>query len=206
VERTSFVGHKIPSEIKTLVNIIQSVNKTTFRKALQLIAADLSGEEVTYEHFQSLQSADVNEEKAIKFYAGLHSLVKLALRQPKGSLKQEVFKEDLKELKIPADYITDIASLVFGAKRSCIDGEVRDKQPGAASLDLLRWKVDVTISTSVLNRVLEPTIMMEMTLSDGKQQQFAVPISQFHELRYNVALVLNEMEALERRSILKIQD
>ena len=33
-----------------------------------------------------------------------------------------------------------------------------------------------------------------------------VPVSKFHELRYNVAYVLKEMEDLEKRSILKLQD
>lgn len=35
---------------------------------------------------------------------------------------------------------------------------------------------------------------------------FKVPVSQFHQLRYNVAYVLKEMEDLEKKSILKIQD
>jgi hypothetical protein len=35
---------------------------------------------------------------------------------------------------------------------------------------------------------------------------FQVPTSKFHELRYNVAFVLKEMEDIEKRNILKIQD
>jgi len=31
-------------------------------------------------------------------------------------------------------------------------------------------------------------------------------LSKFHELRYNVAYVLKEMEDIEKKSILKIQD
>lgn len=33
-----------------------------------------------------------------------------------------------------------------------------------------------------------------------------VPVSKFHELRYNVTYVLKEMEDLEKRNILKLQD
>ena len=33
-----------------------------------------------------------------------------------------------------------------------------------------------------------------------------VAVSKFHELRYNVAYVLKEMEDLEKRNILKLQD
>lgn len=35
---------------------------------------------------------------------------------------------------------------------------------------------------------------------------FQVPVAKFQELRYNVALILKEMNDLEKRSILKIQD
>ena len=35
---------------------------------------------------------------------------------------------------------------------------------------------------------------------------FQVPVAKFHELRYNVAFVLKEMEDLEKRNILKIKD
>lgn len=35
---------------------------------------------------------------------------------------------------------------------------------------------------------------------------FQVPVAKFQELRYNVALILKEMNDLEKRSVLKIQD
>jgi len=35
---------------------------------------------------------------------------------------------------------------------------------------------------------------------------FQVPVAKFQELRYNVALILKEINDLEKRSILKIQD
>lgn len=35
---------------------------------------------------------------------------------------------------------------------------------------------------------------------------FQIPVSKFQELRYNVALILKEMNDLEKKNILKIQD
>ena len=88
-----------------------------------------------------------------------------------------------------------------------------------------------SLSCSSLHRLLEPSILMEMTLSDGSVKTFEVcvcvcvcgggvflclfdchflccqvTVSQFHELRYSVAYVLKEMEDLENRNILKLQD
>jgi hypothetical protein len=50
--------------------------------------------------------------------------------------------------------------------------------------------------------VLEPSVLLEMTLSDGSIKTFEVSISKFHELRYNVAYVLKEIDDLEKRKIL----
>jgi len=205
IDRIPFFGHKTPPEIKPLGNVLQGVAKDTFRKALQLIAADLSGEEILHENYAALHD-DLEEDVCLQMYGGLYSLIRLALRHAKHSLKQDAFKEDLKELKIPSECISDISSVVFGGKRAVFEQEILSSKPGVPSLESLRWKVDVTISTSVLSRVLEPTILMETTLSDGTVQQFEVPLSQFHELRYNTALLLKDMEMMERRSILKIQD
>ncbi len=95
------------------------------------------------------------------------------------------------------------------------------------TLDHLRWRVDVGISTSALARTLKPTVLMQvhgrqcfvdapgvsrlscatqMTLSDGSVKTMEMPVEKFHELRYNVAYVIKEMESVEKKSILKIQD
>ena len=111
-----------------------------------MIAADLSGEEILHKDYAALHE-DLDEDVCLQMYAGLHSLIKIALRHAKNSLKQEAFKEDLKELKIPSDCISDIASVVFGGKRAAFEQEIQASKPGVPSLDSLRWKVDVTIST-----------------------------------------------------------
>ena len=41
---------------------------------------------------------------------------------------------------------------------------------------------------------------------DYQLPSLQVPVSKFHELRYNVTFVLKEMEDLEKRNILKLQD
>lgn len=74
------------------------------------------------------------------------------------------------------------------------------------SLDRLQWRVDVAISTSSIARILKPVIMLQLTLSDGSVKTFEVSVSQFHELRFNAALVLKEMEIVEQKNIFKIKD
>ena len=57
-----------------------------------------------------------------------------------------------------------------------------------------------------MSRVLKPKLLMEMTTSDGKIRQFEVSQDKFHELRYNIAKVLKDMEDIEQIPILKLQD
>jgi hypothetical protein len=68
----------------------------------------------------------------------------------------------------------------------------------------VRWRVDVTISTSQMNRVFKPYLLMQLELSDGKIKTFECSIKQFHNMRSTVASVLNDMSALESHRIMQI--
>ncbi|XP_045203477.2 COMM domain-containing protein 5-like [Mercenaria mercenaria] len=205
-DRTPFYGARVPTEVKSMVKPLSKLEKSVFRKILLLIVTAVEGKDVEYKQLKDLESKDFQEETLCVIYSGLLKLLQCALKLPTGSLKQELFKEDLQELQIPEDFHTDIASVIFGNRRAQIDCEFLNSRPRLPQLDRLKWRVDVGISTSVLNRVLEPTVLMEMTLTDGNIHSFEVPVSKFHELRYNVAYVLKEMEDLEKRNILKIKD
>lgn len=205
-DRTPFFGGRVPPEISILIKPLSKCDKQTVGKILQLIVSSMEGKPVSPEQFKKISSETLTEDTLTVIYSGLFSLLRRAIRLPLTSLKPEMFKEDMNELQIPAEFQEDIASVVFGARRPRIENEILDSRPRLPKLDQLTWRVDVAISTSVLNRVLEPTILMEMKLSNGKIHSFEVPVSQFHQLRYNVAYVLKEMEDLEKKSILKIQD
>ncbi|XP_077984474.1 COMM domain-containing protein 5-like [Glandiceps talaboti] len=206
MERTLFIGARIPPEVKSMVKLMQKLDKDSFRKLLRVAVSAMEGNEITEDTFKKLQTDKLTEETLGVLYSGLCTLLRSALRLPQTSMKSEVFKEDLQELKIPEDFILDLTSAVYGSRRAVIEESAVKNRTRLPSLERLKWRVDVAISTSVLNRVLEPTILMEMTLSDGTIHNFEVPVSKFHELRYNVSYVLKEMEDLEKRSILKIQD
>jgi hypothetical protein len=166
----------------------------------------LENGDVSEEEFASLKSDQTSEEIVRVVYTGLLVLLKSALRLPQSSLKSEMFKTDLKEIRIPQEFISDLVKAVFGPKRQQLDEAALEQRVRLPAMQSFRWRVNVSISTSALNRVLEPSVLVEMTLSNGRIHTFEVPISKFHELRYNVTYVLKQMEDLEKRSILKIQD
>ena len=70
----------------------------------------------------------------------------------------------------------------------------------------VKWRVDVSISTSSLERVMKPSVMMEWTLSTGDVKTFEMNVEQFTKLRYDTARLLRTMQEIERHPIMRIVD
>lgn len=94
---------------------------------------------------------------------------------------------------------------VAHSKRAALKAAYTDSAPAYPGLSSLRWRVDVTISSSSVNRVMRPVVLMELTTDDGRVHAMEVPMDKFHELRYNTAKVLMEMGAVEGHPVLRIQ-
>lgn len=202
----SFLGSRTPPEVESLSKNLKDVDQEVFRKTLKAVVSALEGKDCREVMKSIAEISPVPADRLQHIVAGMHRLLSEAIRIPIASLKQEVFKEDLRELRIPEDFITDFSSVVFGSRRATLEAAAAKKDPHLPTVEDLKWRVDVTISTSSLARALQPSLLMQMKLSDGSSQRFEVPVAKFHELRYNVALILKEMNNLERRSILQIQD
>ena len=65
-------------------------------------------------------------------------------------------------------------------------------------------RVDVTISSATSNKVLRPSVILEMVLESGAIRTMEVPVDVFHTLRYSVARMLSEMGTVESHPVLKI--
>ncbi|CAL8358377.1 unnamed protein product [Merluccius merluccius] len=207
---SSFLGGRIPPEIESMSKYLKDVDQEMFRKILKALVSSIEGRDCREVMKSIAESSVIPEEKLSHIVAGMYRVLTEAIRIPTSSLKQEasLFKYILScsVIRIHEDFITDFASVVFGSRRAALEAVTSQHDPHLPTLDNLRWRVDVTISTSSLARALQPSVLMQMKLSDGSVQQFEVPVSKFQELRYNVALILKEMNDLEKRSVLKIQD
>lgn len=206
IKDSSFLGGRIPSEIESLSKNLQDVDHELFRKLLKAVVSALEGKDCREVMKSVAESSVIPQQRLSHIVAGMHRLLTHAIRIPTTLLKQEAFKEDLRELRIPEDFITDFASVVFGSRRTALEAASSQRDPHLPTIEDFKWRVDVAISTSSLARALQPSILMQMKLSDGNSHRFEVPVSKFQELRYNVALILKEMNDLEKRNILKIQD
>lgn len=203
---SSFLGSRIPPEIEMMSKNLKDVDQETFRKVLKAVVSALEGKDCREVMKSIAEGSVIPQERLSHIIAGMYRVLSDAIRIPTSPLKQEAFKEDLRELRIPEDFITDFSSVVFGNRRAALEAATSQNDPHLPTLDDFKWRVDVTISTSSLARALQPSVLMQMKLSNGRFHRFEVPVSKFQELRYNVALILKEMNNLEQKSILKIQD
>lgn len=48
-----------------------------------------------------------------------------------------------------------------------------------------------------------PTIILHFQLPDGRYRTLELPMTMFHRLRYNVAVLLSEIQSLEQRAVMK---
>ncbi|XP_022069694.2 COMM domain-containing protein 5 isoform X2 [Acanthochromis polyacanthus] len=202
----SFLGGRIPPEIESMSKNLKDVDQELFRKILKAVVSALEGKDCREVMKSIAESSVIPQERLSHIIAGMHRVLSEAIRIPTPLLKQEAFKEDLRELRIPEDFITDFCSVVFGNRRAVLEAAASQKDPQLPTVADFKWRVDVAISTSSLARALQPSVLMQMKLSDGSFHRFEVPVSKFQDLRYNVASILKEMNDLEKRSILKIQD
>lgn len=206
VKDPSFLGGRIPPEIEAMSKNLKDVDQELFRKLLKVVVSALEGKDCREAMKSIAEGSVIPQERLSHIIAGMHRVLSEAIRIPTSLLKQEAFKEDLRELRIPEDFIADFSSVVFGNRRAALEAASSQNDPHFPTLEKFKWRVDVSISTSSLARALQPSVLMQLKLSDGSFQRFEVPVSKFHELRFNVALILKEMNNLEKRSILKIQD
>ncbi|KAM3612105.1 uncharacterized protein V6R79_002636 [Siganus canaliculatus] len=203
---STFLGGRIPPEIESMSKNLKDVDQDTFRRLLKAVVSALEGKDCREVMKTIAESSTIPQERLSHIVAGMYRVLSEAIRIPTSSLKQEAFKDDLRELRVPEDFITDFASVVFGTRRATLEAATSENDPRLPTVQDLKWRVDVAISTSSLARALQPSVLMQMKLSDGSFHRFEVPVSKFQELRYNVALILKEMNDLEKRSILQIQD
>uniref|UniRef100_A0A8D0H6I7 COMM domain-containing protein 5 n=1 Tax=Sphenodon punctatus TaxID=8508 RepID=A0A8D0H6I7_SPHPU len=204
--KVSFLGAQLPPEVEVMAKGVWDLGKETFRKLLKVTIGALEGKDCKESVQLITEGTNLSEEQLAVLLSGMYTLLQEALWLPASTFKQDIFTENLKNLRIPEDFITDFASVVFGNRHSVLEATILKQSNRLPVIEDFECRVDLAILTSSLARALQLSILMQLKLSDETVHRFEVPVSTFQELRYNVALILKEMNDLEKRSMLKIQN
>lgn len=122
-------------------------------------------------------------------------------------LRNKIKLSDVRRELTRLDFDDSVIEIIISGFLECrhiLEQSVITKRVQFPRLEKLRWRVDVTISCSALQRVMRPNILFQTIFKDGSVKMFEVSIEQFNQLRYSAAKALNEMIALERHPIVKI--
>ena len=205
-ERTPFYGFQIPQEIKSFFTIKKALDldKPAWKNILTFVNLYLQNQDFDNEKFNELVSAiPLNEDESKGVISAIIVIARCVFKNP--IIRQEHFEEDLRNLKMPDTCISILNKMLFGANRTVIDSSIVNSRVSLPRYLAFKWRVDVTISNTYLQRALTPTVLGELLLTNGKSALFEMSIEKFHELRFNVALVLRDMEEIEsQHSALKV--
>ena len=197
-ERTPFYGFQTPQEIKSFFTIKKAIDmdKPAWKKILTFVNLYLQMQDFDNVKFNELVAAiPLSEEETKGVVSAVIVIARYVFKNP--IIRQEHFDEDLRNLKIPDACIGILNKMLFSANRATIDNSIVHSRVSLPRYVAFKWRVDVTISNTHLQRALTPTVLGEIQLTNGTSALFEMSIDKFHELRFNVALVLRDMEEIE---------
>lgn len=203
IDPSTYFAPSIPQEVKEIVPILHTISLNLLRETLSTIMNYLQGQVmISDEYFLSLQRMAIKLEKENGnktgsggtgtgcsdyglLFTGLYSMIKIAIQ---FKIKNEIIRNDLLKMNVPIPVIDDLIRVIrlsrFDIERAALANRIRFPR-----LEKLRWRVDVVISSGSLSRVLRPTILMQMILSNKVIKTFEISIEQFSQLRLGVAKV-----------------
>eukprot|EP01114_Cavostelium_apophysatum_P010805 TRINITY_DN2492_c0_g1_i1.p1 TRINITY_DN2492_c0_g1~~TRINITY_DN2492_c0_g1_i1.p1 ORF type:complete len:206 (-),score=36.64 TRINITY_DN2492_c0_g1_i1:80-697(-) len=203
MDTITFLGPRVPQEIKKFFPFLSKLKQENVLTILRLVSEYLLNRvELTDEVFPSFaEKIGVDLQTLSVVFTGLLTLLRAAI---KSRVKTDLIQKDLvQELRFPEYLANDILKLLK-TNQAAFEEALVDNRLRYPTLQELRWRVDVTLSTNAMARVLRPTILVQVSTSDGKRKTFDMSVEKFNELRYNVAKTLKEVEDVEKLQILKI--
>ena len=187
-------------EVLDALPALSKIDKGIYRQILQCVFQHLKGKEFDNEEFDSLsQKIGIDRDEFSLVFTASFFILRAAIRS--RAHKKEILK--LTGIGISEEIATDLATLVH-TNRETLESAAANASVGIPTLDDMKWRVDVSMSTSDLSRCLKPSILMQMRLSDGSLQNFQLPLEKFHELRCNVAKALKSIHELEAHPLIRV--
>ncbi|KAF0692308.1 Aste57867_16608 [Aphanomyces stellatus] len=115
--------------------------------------------------------------------------------RPHASMDESVLHKSGLTPRVVSSLLDSVARVQHAAKASVA---------AVPHLDRLDWRIDINVASSALDHIGQPSVVLRLQLSDGTIHTVALPLDKFHELRYNTAKILQEINQLERHPIMRL--
>lgn len=196
----TFLGDTVPNVVKKSMPTIHKLGEENFKTLLNAALDQFAGKSNVSGLERAREASGLGEDS---FHAVITCFITVLRAGFRERHKRKTLESDMNAMNFP-EYVSKGFIKVFSKRRGSMESIAQSETFRYPTLKNLKWRVDVTISTSSLSRVLKPSVLMEMSLSDGSIKTFEMQIDQFHQLRYNVAKVLKYMRGLESRAIMNL--
>jgi len=202
-ELSNFSGAVTPKEI---IAFSKNLKKLDFEDFQCLVNGFIAARNHPLEAAEKFQECtkDIDAEVIQSCYPGLYTLLSRAMRLSAKRLTKKKLITDLKELHIEGKYKDSIVEVVLANQK--LGNEQAESEVQFETIDEFRWRIDVGISTTNLNRSLQPSILVDLTTSKNKKHIFEMSKEKFHLLRHSVAEILSNIQQIEKRSVFKVED
>lgn len=210
----TFFGASIPDDVKLVVPLLHDksspvatteVVRSCIARVIEYLktggAADAAGADADAEFvlWQRELGQQASGELLGCVFSGVYSILRAAISCKVNTAR---IVADLKRMNVPVSVADDLGQAILRSRSQLEKTALRSFR--RTKLEILRWRIDVVISSGSLSRVMRPSILMQMILSDGRIHTFEVSQEQFNQIRYGVAMVLREMQLIERHPIMKV--
>ncbi|XP_022231446.1 uncharacterized protein LOC111080262 isoform X1 [Drosophila obscura] len=127
-------------------------------------------------------------------------IMQIFLRYPKGVVKVHELRKCLFDLRFSEECVEDICTVILHHR------EILSKNYSNTKLDRVKilnvkWRINITLTLNTIQD--KTTVVLHFKLLSGEFRTLELPLSTFHRLRYSITLLLNELQSLQSRSVLK---
>ncbi|KAI9564994.1 hypothetical protein GHT06_008736 [Daphnia sinensis] len=180
----------VPKPVEQLSKQLQSkmVDPVVLQTLINFSIRYWKGEEICHSEWKNIVKESYFPLTLLEeLFSGVLNLIFAVLRIPEKLFSPKCVCDELIQLGFTMEQAKYITNLKTTSKPDT---------PSFMKLLGANWRIDVTISTSNVCRVLEPWILMEFNLSSEGPKTIHIPLAQFHSLRYQVASCLTQLNKL----------
>lgn len=201
-----------PVSVKSLSKCLQSIDESLFEEVIDLCKQYLTQKRISKQLYLKLKNSIVSSNglDANDFDLMINGTLSLAmscLRVYKSINREMIQNELIKGIHLQTNHCNIFINKLLTDNR--VETTFCNSNRQLSRLKAIRWRIDVSISNSMLSRIMEPLIVFELIIINNTIDYnecrivFECKSSLFHKLRFSTAQLLKEFHLLQQKSVLK---
>lgn len=159
VEVTTFFAGPVPEEIKASVPLFHTLSMEHVTELITLSSQYLQQDSKDFVIHATFYEKFPSPEVANTLLTATFLILRTALR---NKVKISVIKTDLLAMNLPSNVVDKLCEEMVQSRKVLESVAVRQQRIRLPALEKVRWRIDVSISSGSLSRVMRPNILMQV--------------------------------------------